>query len=414
MLLINKYISITRLSSIIIGLNLICSFVRAQTNLVPNGSFENYSACPSGYGSLEQVIGWFQPNKAGGSSDAFNTCYFPTNPYMSVPFNVSFQYPRTGNGYSGIYIYTDTTVTDRDRWREYLEVGLTDTLISGKKYCVRLHMNKGNWSMWAIKNIQAVLTNDSLLYNDINYTYISGVTPIMEAPAIVYDTLNWVLLETTYTANGGEKFLTIGNFSPGLATVYQQVLPYSSIPNTLGYYLFDDISIYQQPDVFAGNDTIIPPGDSTQLGTTGRPDIIYSWSPSTGLNNPNIANPMATPGTSISYTLTVTDTNQLACTSIFTDTVLVQVGFIGVGELNVRNFGLQVYPNPFSEIITFKTDVSDSYEIKIFDVAGRQLQNILFEGSEFTLKNKELSAGTYFYEIKNKNDERVRGKFVKQ
>lgn len=398
-----------RLNSIIIGLNLICSFAYSQTNLVPNGSFENYSLCPSGFGSLTQLIGWFQPNKYGGSSDAFNACD------GDIPYSgPTYQYPRTGNGFAAIYMFWDTTSMDRDKWREYIEVGLTDSLIAGKKYCVRLYMNKSNWSMWAIKNIQAVLTNDSLLYNDPNYNFITGVTPIMEAPAIIYDTLNWLPLETTYTANGGEKFLTIGNFSSGISTVYQQVLPYSSIPNTLGYYLFDDISIYQQPDIFAGNDTIIPPGDSTQLGTTGRPDIIYSWSPSTGLNDSNIANPMATPGTSISYTLTVTDTNQLACTSIFTDTILVQVGFIGVEELNELNFGLQVFPNPFSEIITFKTEVANSYEIKIFDVVGKQLQSILFEGNEYILKNKALISGTYFYEIKNENGERVSGKFIKQ
>ena len=75
---------------------------------------------------------------------------------------------------------------------------------------------------------------------------------------------------------------------------------------------------------------------------------------------------------------------------------------------------MQVFPNPFSEIITFKTEVSDSYEIKIFDVVGKQLQSVLFEGNECVLKNKEFNNGTYFYEMTNKKGERVRGKFIKK
>ena len=268
--------------------------------------------------------------------------------------------------------------------------------------------------MWAVKNIQAVLTNDSLVYNDNNYSYITGVSALVEATSVITDTLNWISIETTYTANGGEKYLTIGNFTAGSSVIYSQVLPYSAVPNTLGYYLVDDVSIYEQPEIFAGNDTVIPPGDSTQLGTIGRPDIIYSWSPSTGLNDPNIANPMAIPGSSTIYVLTITDTNQLACTSVFADTVIVQVGFIGVDELQNAGFGLQVFPNPFSEMITFKTEVSDSYEIRIYDIIGKQLQAISFEGNEHILKNKEMLSGIYFYEMTNKKGETIRGKFIKE
>jgi hypothetical protein len=381
---------------------LVSLLVEAQGNLVPNGSFENYSTCPSGFGALEQVDNWFQPNLAGNSSDAFNLCYFSTDPYMSVPLNGTYQYSKTGNGYAGIYLYWDTTSTDNNKWREYLEVGLTDSLITGKKYCVRFYVNKGNWSMWAIKNIQAVLTNDSLLYNDNNYTYISGVTPIMEASAIVYDTVNWLPIETTYTANGGEKFLIIGNFSSGASTIYQQVLPYSSVPNTLGYYLFDDVSVYEQPDVFAGNDTVIPPGDSIQLGTTGRPDIFYSWNPASGLSDPSIANPMATPGTTTTYTLTVTDTNSLACTSVLMDTVTIGVGFIGIPESSLAYAG-KLYPNPAGNSCIYEAQLNQTQAgyIHLFDLAGKVLQTHALIGGDNKIEMDitSLANGVYMYQI---------------
>ena len=216
--------------------------VFSQINLVPNESFENYSVCPSlGAGEINKATPWFQPNNPsvspGGSSDFFHSCS------GNVPFLITYQYPKTGNGYAGISFFTDPSVNNLDYWREYIEVGLTDSLETGKKYCVRFYANKGNWSSYAVKNIQAVLTNNSLIYNDPNYGYINGVNPIMEADSVITDTLNWIPIQTTYTAHGGEKFLTIGNFSSGANTVYKYVWPFGGTPNTLGYYLIDDVSI---------------------------------------------------------------------------------------------------------------------------------------------------------------------------
>jgi gliding motility-associated-like protein len=69
----------------------------------------------------------------------------------------------------------------------------------------------------------------------------------------------------------------------------------------------------------AGNDTTICLGSSVQLNATGG--TIYSWTPTTGLSNPNIANPIATPLTTTTYQVTVTDA--LGCSG--TDTVKVTV-----------------------------------------------------------------------------------------
>jgi gliding motility-associated-like protein len=44
---------------------------------------------------------------------------------------------------------------------------------------------------------------------------------------------------------------------------------------------------------FAGRDTIASNNDPVQLNANGGTNVIYAWSPSTGLNNPNIENPVA-------------------------------------------------------------------------------------------------------------------------
>ncbi|MEL6842115.1 MAG: hypothetical protein AAFP02_02785, partial [Bacteroidota bacterium] len=67
------------------------------------------------------------------------------------------------------------------------------------------------------------------------------------------------------------------------------------------------ITVNQLPPVDAGLDAILCPGGNVPLQATGA--ITYVWSPATGLSNPNIANPIATPGDTTTYTVTGTDAN---------------------------------------------------------------------------------------------------------
>lgn len=53
----------------------------------------------------------------------------------------------------------------------------------------------------------------------------------------------------------------------------------------------------------AGDDKFICTGGSTLIGTPGQSGYSYYWSPSTGLNNSNIAQPTANPNTTTTYTV---------------------------------------------------------------------------------------------------------------
>jgi len=77
------------------------------------------------------------------------------------------------------------------------------------------------------------------------------------------------------------------------------------------------------PIVSAGSNTTICPGTSTTLNgsASGAPPISYSWSPTTGLSNPNIANPVASPTVTTTYTLTATSNGCSASSSV---TIFVQ------------------------------------------------------------------------------------------
>ena len=73
--------------------------------------------------------------------------------------------------------------------------------------------------------------------------------------------------------------------------------------------------------VYTVNDQIICLGDSVQLNTFGEPAISFSWSPSTGLSDPNSIDPWASPSSTTTYTVTATDSQ--GCTDQDDATVII-------------------------------------------------------------------------------------------
>ena len=99
------------------------------------------------------------------------------------------------------------------------------------------------------------------------------------------------------------------------------------------------ITVYPEMIVEAGAGVELCAGGDVQLNatvmTSDSPmstNFIYSWGPTSGLSNPNIANPLASPATTTTYTVTVTDEH--GCTA--TDDVAVNV-FEMPGDFNITN-----------------------------------------------------------------------------
>lgn len=79
------------------------------------------------------------------------------------------------------------------------------------------------------------------------------------------------------------------------------------------------VNVQQLPDAFAGTDMSVCEGNSAQLNATGG--VTYLWEPATGLDDPNIPNPVATPQNTTTYIVTVAD--QIGCVNTDTMTVFV-------------------------------------------------------------------------------------------
>lgn len=78
------------------------------------------------------------------------------------------------------------------------------------------------------------------------------------------------------------------------------------------------ITVFANPVANAGNNVSICPGQSTNLNATGG--TTYQWTPTTGLSNPGIANPVASPAVTTTYTVIASNG---PCSSTATVTVTV-------------------------------------------------------------------------------------------
>lgn len=215
-----------------------------QYNLVKNYSFEINDSCPSlstyTDGSISYCHDWFQPNLAINSSDYFNSCVTDTE-FLGAPYNYyGFQQGRTGNAYGGIYL--GSLSAGGDVGREYLEGELNDSLTGGKKYLVKFYVSLPNKVRIPCDAMALYLSNSPLLYTD-SLMHRIPVTPQVSNPTnnILTDTTSWMEISDTIIANGGEKYLTIGNFVPD-SQIHSVTYNYPT-PQLMSYYFIDDVYV---------------------------------------------------------------------------------------------------------------------------------------------------------------------------
>jgi gliding motility-associated-like protein len=115
--------------------------------------------------------------------------------------------------------------------------------------------------------------------------------------------------------------LSDANIANPTATPVSTTLYNVTVTTASGCSAIDNVNITVNPlpVANAGSDLSMCNGKNAQLTATGG--VLYSWNPTTGLNNPTIQNPVATPSASTVYTVIVTDTN--SCSK--TDTVSLTV-----------------------------------------------------------------------------------------
>ncbi len=209
----------------------------SQINLVPNPSFESYDSCPYNDGQITFANSWFQPYTPQSSSDYLNICSPDT--ILGVPQNAyGYQLAKTGDAYAsitaGYFIFSSN-------YREYIEAELIDTLQTNKHYCVSFYASFVNRSKKACDGMGAYLSPGMVTYSTPPWGVLNLI-PQLQNPSgnILDDTANWVLISDTILAQGGEKFITIGNFTNDANINYIQ--NNYGVYNYSQYYI-DDVSV---------------------------------------------------------------------------------------------------------------------------------------------------------------------------
>ncbi len=112
----------------------------------------------------------------------------------------------------------------------------------------------------------------------------------------------WIADSITIPANDTQVVLTIHPLSDGQFEFIESVVIY--LYNACNNLPYDSsiLLIIDSSTVYAGPDTTVCAGTPLMLNATQG--VTYSWTPTTGLSDPNIANPTFTPTTSITYTVT--------------------------------------------------------------------------------------------------------------
>lgn len=215
-------------------------------NLVPNGSFEEYARQNNKYFEIKN---WYRPTS--GSSDFFkDTCCI-----MGVPPTFfGYQKALKGKGFAGFYAFSDYD------YREYIQNELTEKLKPECVYLVEFYVSLSDKSKFSSFQIGALLTDSAvtnykfsfLAKNDKNiinqniydFAFDNFVPQINnDKNNFLTDKINWTKVSGLFTAKGGEKFITIGNFFRNTETPIIIVNQDRDYKLEDSYYYIDEVSV---------------------------------------------------------------------------------------------------------------------------------------------------------------------------
>lgn len=214
-------------------------------NLVYNGYFEINDTCPlkqlsQNYNQqVRYVINWFV---SGGNPDYWNVCS------NGVPSNtMGYQQDCCGGGgYIGMYVICSESSPGDDSAREYIGTKLIDTLKAGHKYLASMYVNRSNEWNYSIATMGMLFTDTAAVLPNLGAGLIFHANPQVRNNVPLTDTANWVLIQDTITAVGGEIYLTIGNFNTTATSDTVKSPGGFGTWEAFGsaYYYIDGVSVY--------------------------------------------------------------------------------------------------------------------------------------------------------------------------
>jgi photosystem II stability/assembly factor-like uncharacterized protein len=249
--------------------------------------------------------------------------------YLQGVFFTTSNVGYAGGSY-GMYKTTDGGLTwtgSPDINSIVLRIQFTDINTGYASTRFKLYKTTDGGTTWRSQNFD-YMRMEALHFPNANIGYVGGGHEIVNRKQVLKLTIpsaiSWTPAATLNTPTTADPIA-----SPIQTTTYKVTTI------TKGCYAYDSIKITVLPlEVSAGDDKTITCGNNAQLGVTsnytGAGTLTYSWSPTTGLNAANIANPVATLEHTTKYYVTVTTPN--GCTS--KDSVTIFVGALTADAVN--------------------------------------------------------------------------------
>lgn len=221
-----------------ITFSLIATVGFAQTNLVPNPTFEKIEKKVKLKGEIKGATPWTSPTLAKAD------LYIPKtkNFFISIPDNdYGEEKPMEGTGYAGFLAYSYKNKEPRT----YLQVRLTEKMEVGKEYCVKYYVSLADLSKYATNHLGAALTSKAMTANNSDVLQFDEF--IESKRLTIYDKqYYWTPMCGVYKAKGGEEYLTIGNFTADekLKTLkVKRPRGFNKPQKYTAYYYIDNVSV---------------------------------------------------------------------------------------------------------------------------------------------------------------------------
>lgn len=142
------------------------------------------------------------------------------NPYIGFkqPINyMGVEIPYCNNSYVGIVVYDKDIKHNGPNYREYVSAKLNYKLLRDSTYCLTMAVSLADTSNYAADGLEAYFSNEKIKYPLLsNLPYTPQIKNI--GGTIITQKKGWTRICSIYKAQGGEQYLTIGNFKDDVNT----------------------------------------------------------------------------------------------------------------------------------------------------------------------------------------------------
>ncbi len=393
-------------------------FIKSQVNYVKNPSFEYASNCGDPFGGfITLATPWDTLHNGGGYGIEMNKCY-PQSSNCGVPYNLSgggYQVPRTGNAYAYM-IFLKFTPNPAVNWRGYIQQKMANKLTAGKSYCVTYWASLVNYVNYGVDELSGYFDDGSI--QSIGVAKEAIANPQVKSPSGVFyaDTLKWMKVQGSFTANGTEEYITIGNFRTTAATTFT-ALDGNTTAGIASYFI-DDVSVIETNlPAFAGADKYVILGDSVFIGRPSEigldDDCFWYKLPNTTTPIDTVAGLWVKPVVTTTYVV-----KQDICGTVKWDTVVVNKGYVGLNELVIKNDNIILSPNPVNEKLNIQFNINDLdkefTKAEIINSVGQLVRiiDLNYINKQAVIDIKELSNGVYLLNLKSNKSQSINKRFV--